>query len=386
MLIKQSFRLEAIKSVAIFSAVAVLSFSYAGAQAQAAEDIAIGLCQSTASGPAKFATALWKGAEVAINEVNAAGGINGRKIKAVAMDIGNNDPAQARLSMKKAIQINKISSLLCWGTNVMVQNGPIIDESEVLAFTMSQGTGVAKKSTYIQQLEAVTTLQCRVAAQHVKAKYPDVKKLGVIYVNYEYGRELRDKCNEEFGKIGVKMVASEAHPKSPPDLRAQFTKVLAQKPDTIYLGAIGGGTVALAIRTGRELGYKGLFMTHGAGDTPDVYDLKLAESGFFYVGHGLADSAPGGVKAAVKKYGGYAGAGYDFAWVNAMLMKKLAKEGTPINGKGLAAKLRKMRSVKTPINSYEFLSDGNTVRGMAVFGVKNGGRVMLKTVSSDDLK
>ncbi len=129
-----------------------------------ADEISIGLCQSTASGPAKFATSLWKGAEAAVNEVNAAGGIDGKNIKLVAMDIGNNDPAQARLSMKKATQINGIVSLLCWGTNVMVQSGPLIDEVGVLAFTMSQGTNVAKKSKLIQQLEGVTTLQCRVAA------------------------------------------------------------------------------------------------------------------------------------------------------------------------------------------------------------------------------
>lgn len=365
---------------------AVVFWGLSSSVAVAGGDIAIGLCQSTASGPAKFATSLWKGAEAALNEANESGGVDGRKIKAVAMDIGNNDPTQARLSMKKAINVNKIVSLLCWGTNVMVQNGPFIDESEVLAFTMSQGTNVAKKSTYIQQLEGVTTLQCRVAAQYVKEKYSNVKKLGVLYVNYEYGRELRDKCEEEFGKIGVKMVASEAHPKSPPDLRAQLTKILQQKPDTIYLGVIGGGTVALAIRTARELGYKGLFMTHGAGDTPDVYNLKLAENNFFFVSHAVPNRAPDSVKMATKKYGGYAGAGYDFAWISVMLMKELANEGKAITGKNMTAKLRKIKSVKTPVNSFEFLPDGNTVRGMAVFGIKNGGRILLKEISSSELK
>lgn len=369
----------------LWVALALLTFAFAAPSAQA-EEISIGLCQSTAAGPAKFATSLWKGAEAAANEVNAAGGIDGKKIKLVAMDIGNNDPAQARLSMKKAIQVNDIVSLLCWGTNVMVQNGPFIDEAGVLAFTMSQGTNVAKKSKLIQQLEGVTTLQCRVAAAHVKSDYPNVKKLGVLYVNYEYGRELRDKCKEEFGKIGVETVAAEAHPKSPPDLRAQFTKILQGKPDAIYLGSIGGGTVALAIRTGRELGYGGIFMTHGAGDTPDVYNLKLAEKDFFFVSHAVSDSAPMAVKEATKTYGGYAGAGYDFAWVSAAVMKELAKAGKPITGANLADKLREMKTVKTPVNDFIFLENGNTVRPMAIFAIEGGGRKRLKILSSEDLK
>lgn len=368
---------------ALVIATALVAISPAPASA---EDLNIGLCQSTATGPAKFATALWKGAQAALEEIQASGGIGGKKINIVAMDIGNNDPAQARLSMKKAIQINNINSLLCWGTNVMVQNAPFIDESEVLAFTMSQGTGVAKNSKYIQQLEGVTTLQCRVAAQHVKAKYPDVKKLAVLYVNYEYGRELRDKCKEEFGKIGTEMVAAEAHPNSPPDLRAQLTKILAAKPDAIYVASIGGGTVALAIRTGRELGYKGIYMTHGAGDTSDVYDLKLAEDGFFFVSHVIPENAPESVKKAGKEFGGYAGAGYDFAWISGLLMRELAKEGKPINGKNMTEKLRSMRTVKTPINEYEFIEDGNTIRAMAIFTVKDGGRVLERALSAAELK
>jgi branched-chain amino acid transport system substrate-binding protein len=375
-------RTQVSRSAAIIAAV-WLTFVFGPAFA---DDISIGICQSTATGPAKFATSLWKGAELAVNEANAAGGVSGKQIKLVAMDIGNNDPAQARLSMKKAIDLNNIVSLLCWGTNVMVQNGPLIDEAKVLAFTMSQGTNVVKKSKYIQQLEGVTTLQCRVAAAEVKKNYPNVKRFATLYVNYEYGRELRDKCKEEFQKIGVKVVGAEAHPKSPPDLRAQLTKLLQQKPDAIYLGSIGGGTVALAIRTGRELGYKGLFITHGAGDTPDVYNLKLAENNFFFVSHAVPDSAPAEVKEATKAYGGYASAGYDFAWINGMLMKDLAKEGKPITGANLTQKLRQLRQVKTPVNDFVFLADGNTVRPMAVFTISNGGRQLGRIIGADELK
>lgn len=351
-----------------------------------ADDISIGICQSTATGPAKFATALLKGAEAALADVNGAGGIGGKKVNIVAMDIGNNDPNQARLSMKRAIQVDKIQSLLCWGTNVMMQNQPIIDESEVLAFTMSQGTNVPAKSKYIQQLEGLTTLQCRVAAAYVADNYKSVKTLGVLFVNYEYGRELRDKCNEEFGKIGVKMVVAEAHPNSPPDLRAQFTKIIQAKPDAVYLGPIGGGTVALAIRTGREMGYGGVFMTHGAGDTPDVTKLKLAEKNFFFVSHAVPDSAPESVKKATDAYGGYAGAGYDFAWVSAHLMKELAKQGKPITGANMAALLRKEKNVTTPVNAFTFMPDGNTIRPMAVFTVADGKRKLAKILSAKELE
>jgi len=354
--------------------------------ARAADDLPLGICQSTAQGPAKFSTALWKGAEIAINEINAQGGVNGRKLKPVPVDVGNNDPAQARLSLNKAIDVDKIASLVCWGTNVMVQNGPLIDEADIASFTMSSGTGVVKASKLTQQLEAVTTLYCKVSAAQIKAKYPAVKTFAVLYVNYEFGIELRDKCEEEFGKVGIKLVASEGHPNAPPDLRAQLTKLLEAKPDAIYLGPIGGGTVALGIRTARELGYTGLLTTYGAGDTPDIYNLKLAEGNFFFVSNEVPATAPEAVKTATAEYGGYTPAGYEFVWLTAKLIRDTTKDGQPVSGKALIAKLRQERDIQTPVNRYVFKEDGNTARPLAIFTIENGARKLERILSAKELE
>jgi len=353
--------------------------------ARAADDLPLGICQSTAQGPAKFSAALWKGAEIAINEINAQGGVNGRKLKPIPVDVGNNDPAQARLSLNKAIDVDKIASLVCWGTNVMVQNGPLIDEADVASFTMSSGTGVVKASKLTQQLEAVTTLYCKVSAAHIKAKYPSVKTFAVLYVNYEFGIELRDKCEEEFGKVGIKLVASEGHPNAPPDLRAQLTKLLEAKPDAIYLAPIGGGTVALGIRTARELGYAGLLTTYGAGDTPDIYNLKLAEGNFFFVSNEVPPNAPEVVKKATAEFGGYTPAGYEYIWLVSKLIRETTKPGEAVSGKTLIAKLRTERDIQTPVNRYLFKDDGNTTRPLAIFTIENGGRKLERILSAKEL-
>lgn len=359
----------------------------AAPQSQAAdpEPIRVGICQSTAQGPAKFATALLKGAQLSIDDFNAKGGANGRKIEVVSMDIGNNDPAQARLSFTKAIEVDKIVALICWGTNVMVQNGPVIDGGGVAAFAMSQGLNVPKKSKLTQQLEAVTTMQCRVAAKYVKDKHPAVKRLAVLYVNYEFGIEIRDQCKEEFGKIGVELVASEAHPNAPTDLRAQTTKLLEAKPDAIFLAAIGGGTIPVGIRAGRELGYEGLYMTTAAGDTADVYNFKLAEEKFFFAAHAIPDAAPKALKEVAASFGGYAGAGYEFGWLVGKYAKDLVAAGKPVTGQAIVDSLRAAGKVETPLNTYVFKPDGDTVRPLGIFGVSNGARVLLKDYSVTDL-
>lgn len=367
--------------------IAIVGCSAGPQETRAADDspIQVGVCQSTSQGAAKFAAALLGGARIAIDEFNAKGGASGRKIEIVPVDIGNNDPSQARLSFTKAIEINRIAALLCWGTNVMVQNASVIDDGNVAAFTISQGINVTKKSKLTQQLEALTTLQCRTAAKYTKEHYPNVKRLAVLYVNYEYGIEVRDQCQLEFGKIGVELVASEAHPNAPTDLRAQTTKLLEAKPDAIYLGAIGGGTIPLGIRAGRELGYQGIYITSTSGDTPDVYNFKLAEKDFFFTSHALADSVPQAVKDATEKLGAYVGAGYDFGWVVSKFAKDLVVTGKPVTGKAISDGLRAQKQVQTPVNSYIFKEDGDTVRPLAIFGVHNGGRKLLENYSAADI-
>jgi hypothetical protein len=165
-----------------------------------------------------------------------------------------------------------------------------------------------------------------------------------------------------------------------------MTKILEAKPDAIYLAPIGGGTVPLGIRAGRELGFKGLFITYTAGDTPDVYNLKLAESNFFFVSHNVPAEAPKSVAEATTTYGGYTGAGYDFAWIIGTVGRELAKEKKPITGSAISAKVRALGTIKTPVNEYRFKPDGYTVRPLAIFHVANGARKLERAFAPAELE
>jgi ABC-type branched-subunit amino acid transport system substrate-binding protein len=364
---------------------AALLAAPAGA-AVAADPIAIGMCQSTAPGPAKFANAMWKAAELVVDQVNADGGIAGRKLQLVPIDIGKNDPALARQSIQKAISIDKIVSLLCWGSNVMLQNGPLFDENKIVAYAMSLSARVPQESRYVQQLEVVTTLVVRPVAEYVRQRLPDIRKMAVLYVDYEFGYEMVKAVEAEFGKRGVKVVATASHPIAPPDLRAQLTKLMAAKPDAIYIANIGGGEMVLAIRTARELGFKGMLMTHTGGDGPDIYSMGLTEKNFILDAHVVLDSAPAPLKKLVSEVHGYASSGYDFAWISHEVISALAKERKPITGETILAKLRTMGQVKTPATEYQFYQDGTTLRTLGVFDVRGGKRHLLQTYSPMEIK
>jgi branched-chain amino acid transport system substrate-binding protein len=346
--------------------------------ARAADALSLGICQSTAPGPAKFAQAMWKGAELVVEDVNAKGGVAGRKLQLVSIDIGKNDPALARQSMQKAISFDKIVSLLCWGSNVMLQNGPLFDENKVAAYAMSLSARVPEESKYVQQLEVVTSLVVPPVAEYVRQHLSNVKKVAVLYVDYEFGYEMVKAVEAEFGRRGIAVVGKASHPIAPPDLRAQLTKLLEAQPDGIYIANIGGGEMVLAIRTARELGFSGLLMTHTGGDESDIYSMKLTEKNFILDAHVILDAAPASLKQLASNVHGYAGSGYDFAWINQFIADRLTKAGKPITGETILAELRTVRQVRTPATEYEFFPEGTTLRTLGVFDVQNGQRHLLQ--------
>ena len=118
----------------------------------------------------------------------------------------------------------------------------------------------------------------------------------------------------------------------------------------------------------------------------DVYNLKLAENNFFFVSHDVPEGAPQAVHDATKSYGGYVGMGYDFAWIVTSLAQQLKQEGKEISGRNLITKLREIRTVKTPVNEYRFLPDGNTVRPLALFSVAGGGRKLEQSLTPSQLQ
>ncbi len=373
-----------VRSAALIGLILALALGGGAAPAGAAEPIALGMCQSTAPGPAKFAQAMWKGAELVIQDVNKKGGIGGRPLKLVAMDIGKNDPALARQSMQKAISFDKIVSLLCWGSNVMLQNGPLFDEHKVVAFAMSLSARVPQESKYVQQLEVVTTLVVRPVAEYVKQRLPQVKKVAVLYVDYEFGYEMVKAAESEFGRRGIAVTAKASHPIAPPDLRAQLTKLMEGKPDALYVANIGGGELVLAIRTARELGFEGLIMTHTGGDAPEIYGMGLTEKNFILDAHVVLDDAPAPLKDLAANVHGYASSGYDFAWISQRVLSALAQEGKPLGGEAMLAKLRSLARVKTPATEYQFFPDGTTARTLGVFDVHQGKRRLLQTFAPAD--
>ena len=236
------------------------------------------------SGPASvFGVPGKAAAELAIDEINAAGGIGGVKIKAVYLDEGvGGDKLLSeyrRVVQEEGVKV-MISALSSGNCNAL---GPVAEDLKVLNVMWDCGTEKIlenRRFKYLVRTQANATAEMVATVLEVLKIKPDFKTIAVINQDYAWGRD----SWEIFGntlkamKPDVKVVA-ELFPKfGATDFSSELSRLQALAPDVILSTSWGGELDTLI----RQAGQRGVFKT-------STWVLPLAESSLERVGKALPD-------------------------------------------------------------------------------------------------
>jgi branched-chain amino acid transport system substrate-binding protein len=187
------------------------------------------------SGPgATVGTNFKNGADLAVAEINAKGGILGRKIEITHADSQSN-PGVARAQVQKALDGNpyvllgpgfsgsvKVTSALAQQAQI-----PQIMGGEAAELTQT-GNKFLFRTSFGQQSSMPKV--ARYIAEDVKAK-----SVAVVWVNNDFGKGGRDTITKEFAKRGVKVVADLSTEAGQADFAADVAKVKAANPDAVFV-------------------------------------------------------------------------------------------------------------------------------------------------------
>jgi len=131
-----------------------------------------------------------------------------------------------------------------------------------------------------------------------------VSTVGSLVVNDDYGLDAARLVKEEFLRLGGKWVIEEAFEQKDIDIRDPVTKVVAAKPDAIFMCG-RELSLANAVRQTRELGYQGLIVANNGFDTPTVFKA-VGEAGtgvvFTSAAFDVASPASDQQAAFIKEY------------------------------------------------------------------------------------
>jgi len=237
-------------------AVLVASLTCAFAAASAAtpqENIKIGFFGPTTERFAGLGLDAKKGADLAVIQANAAGGINGKKIELVAYDDRGNR-TEAVAVARKLVEQDKVSAVVSGSLSLTsIAAAPIISESRIpMVAAYSNAVGVVKGNDYVFRWASVADVQGWVMAHHAmqERKY---KRFALLMQDEEYGRGIINGAEKGLAKLGGEVVYKKAFAPSEREFRAMMAQIKELDVDAVLMSGLGPPLTA-AGRQGYELG------------------------------------------------------------------------------------------------------------------------------------
>lgn len=220
------------------------------AQAQTVSDneIVIGT-HIDLSGPAAAGMPMLRnGMQMKIDEVNAAGGVHGRKIKLIVEDNGS-QPQQAVRAVQKLIKSDNVFAILnAFGSGPNAATVKMANDAGVMVFAPWAASAIVQKVsgnspllfTTVQNYDTTTANGLAWALKNWKSQ-----KVGVIYQEGPFGDLVRAGVNSALKEAGQTVTAEAAYKVGDIDLSSQVAKLKAADVDLIISGTLVRESVAV---------------------------------------------------------------------------------------------------------------------------------------------
>ena len=286
------------------------------------------------SGPvAVYGVECKNGIELAVEEINAAGGVNGKMLKIVAEDDEGNPEksvsAYKKLTTKDGIKL-VIGSLTSGCTQAITQ---LAQAQKVLQIApAATAPAITDAGNFIFRTCFIDPFQGTVGG---KFSYETLgsRKAAVLYdIGNDYSVGLTDNFVATFEALGGKIVAKESYATGDKDFNAQLTKIKNANPDVVYLPDYYG-TVALIAKQLRAQGINTPIVGADGWDGMNNDNAGDEVLNGFYSNHYATDSTEGAVQKFVEAFqakynkvpNAFAALGYDSVY---MLKDAIAAAGS----------------------------------------------------------
>ena len=215
----------------------------------------IGVMESVTGTGETYGTVAVQSKQMAADEINAAGGVNGRRLEFVVED--------SQCSAKDAITAyNKLTDVdgvkIILGTScsgAMLGAAPLAEADGVILFSgLASNPDIATAGDYIFRTQ-ISDVQVGINTGNVL--WADgVRRLATITEATDYAEGVRRTSVEQFEKRGGTLAAAERYGSDVTDFRSQLTKLLNADPDALHIAPQSEFAAGTIIKQARELGYQ----------------------------------------------------------------------------------------------------------------------------------
>jgi branched-chain amino acid transport system substrate-binding protein len=234
---------------------------------------------------ASFGTASHQGAQMAIDNANAAGGVLGRKIKLITED-DQSKPGEAATAVRKLISRDHVVALL--GELVSsrsLEAGPIAQQNKIPMVSGSTNPNVTKIGNYIFRVCFTDPFQGTVMAKFALNSLKKTRVAVLTDVRQDYSVGLAQSFKQHFTQNGGTVVAEQSYSSGDQDFKAQLTSIKAAKPEAIFVPGYYNEAGLIALQA-RALGITVPLLGGDGWDSPALTQISgAAMEGNFFASH-----------------------------------------------------------------------------------------------------
>jgi ABC-type branched-subunit amino acid transport system substrate-binding protein len=289
----------------------------------------VGLINHLTGDAAAYGQSMKKGTELALDVINAAGGINGVPMQ-VTYEDDRLQAADAQTAFLKLVESDKVPVVMGSGSSsISLSLCPKAQEMKVVQFSsISTAPSLRNCGKYFFSAMASDTAQ---GPEWVKvAQYLGAKEAAVMYINNDYGIGVKDTFVPAFEKTGGKVLIAQPFDAGNKDFRTEILKVKATNPKVIFIvDHVAEGSIV--IKQAKELGMDNVqWVTDVSMVASEVPQLAGAAA------EGIMGLRAGSTQtpeykafrdAFMKKYNSEPTIWSDFAYDTTMLVAKAIEKG-----------------------------------------------------------
>jgi branched-chain amino acid transport system substrate-binding protein len=344
-----------------------------------ADKIRIGVFMSTTGTTANFGISSVNGIKMAADEINAAGGINGKQVELLVQD-DRSDASEAATIVTKFVTQDQVHAVIGEvASSRSIAAAPIAQNAKIPMLTPSStNPKVTTTGDFIFRSCFIDPYQGAAIAQFA-AKTLGAKTAAIMVDRKnDYSTGLEKFITETFTKMGGKMVATQSYQEGDQDFNAQLTSLKGSNPEVIFVPGYYND-VGLIAKQARDKGINVPLIGGDGWDSEQLYKIGgTALNGSYFTNHySPFDTDPRVVKFVndyKSRYSGTPDALAATAYDAANIMFDAIKRSKSLSGTDIRDALQATNAFPGVTGTVTFNQQRDAVKSIVMIEIKDGGK------------
>lgn len=380
-IVSHPFHIKALLLFLLISTTVLVS----GCKSKQPSEIKIGVYAALSGGTATFGQSTKKGVELAIDHVNAAGGVLGKKVEALYED-DEGKPEEAQTVVTKLITRDRVVAVIGENTSSRALAGaPVCQQNRIpMVAPTATNPRVTQVGDYIFRVCFIDPFQGFVMAKFA-SKSLKLHRIAILQdIRNDYSVGLTEVFKENFQKMGGTIAGVQSYSEGDTDFSAQLTSLKATNPEAIFIPGYYT-EVGLIARQARRLGLQIPLLGGDGWESPKLREIGGASvNGSYYSNHYSVDDPSPAIQKFVGEFqnryheapDAVAALSYDAA----NILFDAFKHAGSTNSQQVRDALAQTKAFPGISGSITIDRDRNAIKPAVVLGIQDGQLKYVETV------